>query len=66
MELRKGRHCVFMLHAHLIFITKYRGKVFNSAQLTTMRGIMAGVCEKNVALSLPALKGRGFPRLIGD
>ncbi|WP_458735720.1 IS200/IS605 family transposase [Zobellella taiwanensis] len=46
MELRKGRHCVFMLHAHLIFITKYRGKVFNSAQLTTMRGIMAGVCEK--------------------
>lgn len=46
MELRKGRHCVFMLHAHLIFITKYRGKVFNGAQLATMRGVMAGVCEK--------------------
>ena len=46
MELRKGRHCVFMLHAHLIFITKYRGKVFNGAQLVTMRGVMAGVCEK--------------------
>lgn len=44
MDLRKGRHCVFMLHVHLIFITKYRGKVFTDEHLQTMRGIMEKVC----------------------
>lgn len=28
--LRTGRHCVFALHVHLIFVTKYRKKVFDS------------------------------------
>ncbi|GIB16329.1 IS200/IS605 family transposase [Vibrio cholerae] len=40
MELRKGRHCVFMMHVHLIFITKYRGKVFNNKHLKSMQDIM--------------------------
>ncbi|WP_294078653.1 IS200/IS605 family transposase [Thiolapillus sp.] len=42
--LRTGRHCVFMLHAHLIFITKYRGKVLSRAMLRDMEKIMRGVC----------------------
>ncbi|WP_294043323.1 IS200/IS605 family transposase, partial [Thiolapillus sp.] len=42
--LRTGRHCVFMLHAHLIFITKYRGKVLSRAMLRDMEKIMRDVC----------------------
>ncbi|MEL4331031.1 IS200/IS605 family transposase [Shewanella xiamenensis] len=44
MELRRGRHCVFMMHVHLIFIAKYRGKLFTDAHLKTMRDIMEKVC----------------------
>ena len=25
-DIRHGRHCVFLLHVHLVFITKYRAK----------------------------------------
>ncbi len=48
MELtyRTGRHCVFELHCHLILITKYRGKVFNAAQLETLKRIIRNVCEQ--------------------
>jgi putative transposase len=28
-DIRSGRHCVFSLHVHLIFVTKYRRKVFD-------------------------------------
>ena len=46
MEFKKGRHSIFMLTAHLIFITKYRNKLFNDSQLKTMESIMKGVGEK--------------------
>ena len=29
-DVRTGRHCVFAMHVHLIFVTKYRRKVFDS------------------------------------
>jgi putative transposase len=29
-DIRHGRHCVFLLHAHLVFVTKYRRGVFTS------------------------------------
>jgi putative transposase len=44
MELRTGRHCVFLMHAHLIFITKYRGRVFSAEILDNMENIMNDVC----------------------
>ena len=44
-NLRTGRHCVFMLHAHLIFITKYRGKTLNNKVLKAIEQIMVEVCE---------------------
>ena len=31
--MRTGRHCVFLLHAHLVFVTKYRRGVFTKAIL---------------------------------
>lgn len=45
MDMRTGRHCVFMLHAHLIFITKYRGTVFNEESLQRLETILKEVCD---------------------
>lgn len=45
MNIRTGRHCVFMLHAHLIFITKYRGKVFNEPCLQHLEMIFKELCD---------------------
>jgi putative transposase len=39
-NIRTGRHCAFVLHAHLVFVTKYRHKVFHDAHLTRMEEIM--------------------------
>lgn len=48
MELAylNGRSCAFVLHCHLIFITKYRSKVFNAAQLETLKRIIRNVCQQ--------------------
>ena len=43
-DIRTGRHCVFVLHAHLVFVTKYRHPVFTAAHLTRMEVIMRAVC----------------------
>ncbi|MFF8618216.1 IS200/IS605 family transposase [Streptomyces sp. NPDC015350] len=44
-NIRTGRHCSFVLHAHLVFVTKYRHKVFKGTHLTRMEEIMRAVCE---------------------
>lgn len=33
------------MHAHLVFLTKYRGKVFNADQLATLERILRDVCS---------------------
>jgi len=43
-DIRTGRHCVFLLHVHLVFVTKYRHEVFGSAHLERMEEIMRDVC----------------------
>ena len=43
-NLRTGRHCVFMMHAHLIFITKYRGKILDHHVLSYKEVLMREVC----------------------
>jgi len=43
-EIRSGRHCVFCLHAHLVFLPKYRHSVFNDEILREMKRIMEDVC----------------------
>jgi putative transposase len=43
-DIRRGRSCVFALHVHLVFVTKYRRKVFTSEHLTYLEGVFAGVC----------------------
>ena len=44
-DVRTGRHCVFALHAHLVFVTKYRHPVFTAIHLDRMEAIMRAVCE---------------------
>ncbi|WP_375144266.1 transposase [Pseudoalteromonas sp. HL-AS2] len=44
-EVRKGRHCVSALHAHLIFVTKYRRKVFNDVILNRLEAILLGAVD---------------------
>ncbi|WP_261565632.1 IS200/IS605 family transposase [Frankia gtarii] len=43
-SIRTGRHCVFALHAHLVFVTKYRHRVFDDRHLTRLEEIMRAVC----------------------
>ena len=44
-EIRTGRHCVFDLHVHLVFVTKYRRGVFTKDVLNDLREVMASVCQ---------------------
>ena len=44
MEIRTGRHCVFMMHVHLVFVTKYRRGVFTKEILDDLHRIFAKVC----------------------
>jgi putative transposase len=43
-DIRRGRHCVFMMHVHLVFVTKYRRGVFTKEILDDMRLMFASVC----------------------
>lgn len=43
-NIRHGKHCVFLMHVHLVFVTKYRRNVFTKEILGDMRGIFASVC----------------------
>ena len=45
MELRRGRHCKFALHAHLVFVTKYRREVFTKEVIEQLRPIFQKVCH---------------------
>ena len=44
-DLRRGRHVVFNLHVHLVFVTKYRQKVFTKEILDDMQQIFESVCS---------------------
>ena len=43
--IRHGRHCIFLLHAHLVFVTKYRRVCFTDRVLRHMEEIFRAVCE---------------------
>ena len=44
-EIRHGRHCQFVMHIHLVFVTKYRREVFTSEILDDLKSIFASVCN---------------------
>ena len=43
-DIRHGRHCVFLMHVHLVFVTKYRKEVFTKQALDDLQEIFSGVC----------------------
>ncbi|MFE2742857.1 IS200/IS605 family transposase [Streptomyces scopuliridis] len=43
-NIRTDRHCAFVLHTHLVFVTKYRHKIFTDAHLKRIEEIMRAVC----------------------
>ncbi|MEU9662957.1 IS200/IS605 family transposase [Streptomyces chartreusis] len=44
-DYRRGRHVVSAMHVHLVFVTKYRGGVFNDEMLDVCEATMRKVCE---------------------
>ncbi len=44
-DIRKGRHCTFELHVHLVFVTKYRRKVFTKAILRDLKIMFSKICS---------------------
>jgi len=51
---RTGRHCVFKLHVHLVFVTKYRRSVLTDAAHETLRDIFSKVCQDFEAVLVDA------------
>ena len=43
-DLRTGRHCVFGMHVHLVFVPKYRRGVFDRDALDRLRRMFRIVC----------------------
>lgn len=43
-DIRTGRHVVYALHVHLVFVTKYRHRVFTDAHLSRLEEVMRDVC----------------------
>lgn len=45
-NIRTGRRCVFNIHVHLVFVSKYRGTVFNNNTLSALKKIFAHVLNQ--------------------
>ena len=43
-DIRCGRHCVFNMHVHLVFVAKYRRRVFDGDAIDRLRTIFAKTC----------------------
>jgi REP element-mobilizing transposase RayT len=43
-DYHRTRHSVSLLYAHLVFVTKYRRRVFNHAMLTDCEDTLREVC----------------------
>jgi putative transposase len=52
-EFRTGRHVVFNLHAHLVFVTKYRYKVFDQKILEDMKNIFTKITNEHLLVHYP-------------
>jgi len=44
-DFRPSRHCIFKLHVHLVFVTKYCRSVLTEAAHETLRDIYTKVCQ---------------------
>jgi len=44
-NLRTGRHCLFLMHVHLVFVTKYRRSVFTADMINALKKYFAKICR---------------------
>jgi putative transposase len=44
-EIRHGRHCVFNMHVHLVFVAKYRKDIFTKRIIEDFREIFSKICH---------------------
>ena len=44
-DIRHRRHCVFLMHVHLVFVTKYRRGIFTKEVIDDLRAIVTSVCK---------------------
>ena len=44
-HIRTGRHCVFNMHVHLVFVTKYRKSVLNETHINSLQSLFSNVCS---------------------
>ena len=59
-DIRQGRHCVFLTHVHLVFVTKYRHEVSTKEILDDLCPMFASVCTDFEA-ELVAFEGEDDP-----
>ena len=45
MEVQKSRHATHLLHAHLVFVTKYRYKILTKAHIDYLRKVFKETIE---------------------
>ncbi|WP_169752079.1 IS200/IS605 family transposase, partial [Escherichia coli] len=43
-DIRRGRHCVFLMHVHRVFVTKYRRQIFDHDATEKLRTYFSNVC----------------------
>ena len=46
VKYRRRRHSVFLLHAHLVFVTKYRRKVLTAEALDLLKAVFEQGCTE--------------------
>ena len=56
MEIQKERHATHLLHAHLVFVTKYRYKVLQSKHIDYLRDVFKDTIEKMGSAPLEIVK----------
>ena len=68
-NIRRGRHCVFLMHVHLVFVTKYRRKIFDQdaiekwrylIRLTALKGYRVDYFDVIVLILPNVITTRGF------
>jgi putative transposase len=58
IALRRGRTCVFLMHVHLVFVAKYRRKIFTKRVLVHLKKIFEEIC-KDFGAELTEFDGEG-------
>ena len=43
--IRHDKHCIFNLHVHLVFVTKYRKAIFTREMISTLKNLFEQVCQ---------------------